>query len=495
MQVEVLVVRQAVRAHVVEQHIRGAHPVAARDLDERLERVALPRVVERRDVDVVRQVVEAAQLEEPLGVHVDVAQAAAGRGVVVLEPVALRQRRRVLGEGVGEGAGEAVVDHGAVEREARVHHPVVGHALPARQLEPVEAPVVLVLRERCFVDGPGRRKIRRVVRHGVAPRRGVGAGRHRRPCREVGRLEADGVQEREVVVAPPDVVRADGEPAAQFAIEADDDLVGRVVLVVLVNRIGGCDRARVSRVVVAGEVQHVGEAGEDLVGLDELVAVGVIPWEAHARGGHRVDLAGDAAGADLAEVARVIGVRDGLAVPLHVVGHSDARGDVVEPLGRVRAAERDGGEPLRQDRVRGDGRAESLVVVVVVAQAQLERGPAMGQRVLHVGRQVLQLLDRVPVARQVRRAPLRDVTRVGRRERRAVVAHACRETRGRMPSGHADRLGEVVAPVAADPERVIAPQLAGQEIIHVRGQAVRRTDVHALRARPAVDSRGRGNRG
>src|SRR5262249_9815102 len=58
-EVEVLEVRQAVLADAVEQDRRDARTVdAVRRLHERFEDVALPRVVERRHVHVVRQVVQ-----------------------------------------------------------------------------------------------------------------------------------------------------------------------------------------------------------------------------------------------------------------------------------------------------------------------------------------------------------------------------------------------------------------------------------------------------
>ena len=67
-----------------------------RRLDRELaERIALTRVVERRHVDAERQLIHAAQLEQPLGVDVDVADAAAGGQVVVL--VARRASSRLVG--------------------------------------------------------------------------------------------------------------------------------------------------------------------------------------------------------------------------------------------------------------------------------------------------------------------------------------------------------------------------------------------------------------
>ena len=133
-------------------------------------------------------------------------------------------------------------------------------------------------------------------------------------------------------------------------------------------------------------------------------------------------------------------------------------------------------------------------MVVVVAGAELVGRAAVGHGVLDVGGDVGQVLDRVAVAVEVRRAPLGDVVGVGRRQRRAVVADRGREARRRVPAGDADRLGVVVAPVAADLERVIAADLAGQEVVHVRGQAVGRADVDALRARAAVDRAGHDQR-
>ena len=102
------------------------------DHDRRFERVALPRVVERRDVELVRQFHEAAQLVEPLGVDEHVADARARRGVVVLEAIADRDVVRALERPL------AVVLDDAVVAEARVHHPVVRHPLAAREFEAVE---------------------------------------------------------------------------------------------------------------------------------------------------------------------------------------------------------------------------------------------------------------------------------------------------------------------------------------------------------------------
>src|SRR6185295_14430040 len=98
--------------------------------------------------------------------------------------------------------------------------------------------------------------------------------------------------------------------------------------------------------------------------------------------------------------------------------------------------------------------------------------------------------DRVAVARQVGRAPAGDVIGVGGRQRGAVVAHTGWKTRGGVATGHADGPRVVVAPVTANLEGVVSPQLARHEVVQVGGDAVGRTDVHALRARAAVDRAG-----
>src|SRR6185503_251402 len=136
-----------------------------------------------------------------------------------------------------------------------------------------------------------------------------------------------------------------------------------------------------------------------------------------------------------------------------------ARREVVEAHGGVDAAGADRRQPFRQDRVGGNRAGQRLVVVVVVAQPELERGAAVRQRVLHVGRDVGQLVDRVAVARQVGRAPAGDVIGVGGRQRGAVVAHTGWKTRGGVATGHADGPRVVVAPVTANLESVISPQL------------------------------------
>ena len=158
-----------------------------------LERIALPRVVERRHVEVERQLIHAAHLEQPLRVHVDVADAAARRQVVVLAAVADCAVGRILGERDRSGRAARLVGcareraevHGrAVVGEAGVHHPVVRHPLAAGQLEAVEGAVVARdvrqvddrrLLERRLVVGH-----RRAARAADAVRRRQGRWRRRR---------------------------------------------------------------------------------------------------------------------------------------------------------------------------------------------------------------------------------------------------------------------------------------------------------------------------
>ena len=63
---------------------------------------------------------------------------------------------------------------------------------------------------------------------------------------------------------------------------------------------------------------------------------------------------------------------------------------------RVGAAEVTAGQPGRAEAGwPGSVAAERLIVVAVVAEAELERGPAARERVLHVGRAVGQASGRV----------------------------------------------------------------------------------------------------
>ena len=106
-------------------------------------------------------------------------------------------------------------------------------------------------------------------------------------------------------VPAPDVVGADREPGADFTIDAEDELVGPVVLQIRIDGVRRGRRSRRRRVPVAGQRQVVGDVAardDDLVRLDELVAVRVDPRIAELTRRDRVDLAGDAAGADLAAV-------------------------------------------------------------------------------------------------------------------------------------------------------------------------------------------------
>ena len=89
-----------------------------------------------------------------------------------------------------------------------------------------------------------RRAVRRADARAVGAR--AGARRRRERSRDpVGDVMPDAIVPREVAVPAPDVVGADGEPGADLAIDADDELVGRVVLQVRIDRVG---RDRVGRV-------------------------------------------------------------------------------------------------------------------------------------------------------------------------------------------------------------------------------------------------------
>src|SRR4051812_20638525 len=88
-QIEVLVIRKPAFANRIQNDEDGAAAIRARwAKDPRFERVALARVVEGRHVDTERRLIHTAQLEEVLGVHIHVADAAAGGQVVVLAALA-----------------------------------------------------------------------------------------------------------------------------------------------------------------------------------------------------------------------------------------------------------------------------------------------------------------------------------------------------------------------------------------------------------------------
>src|SRR4030095_5213715 len=146
-------------------------------------------------------------------------------------------------------------------------------------------------------------------------------------------------------IPPPDVVGAGREPEADLPIEADDELVGAIVLHVGIDRIGRLRVRRVVRIPVAGgDGQEVPAtvANVDFVRLDELVAVRVVPRIPEARARHRIDDSGDAAGPYLTPVHRPVRLDDRLAIALQVVGQTDARRDVVELDARISTREIDG---------------------------------------------------------------------------------------------------------------------------------------------------------
>ena len=156
------------------------------------------------------------------------------------------------------------------------------------------------------------------------------------------------------------------------------------------------DRAGFARIPVAGErparCASAGRAPRSAwTNLSPLASFHGI---ADARRGHRVDLAGDAAGADLAEVARVVGVGDRLAVAVQVVGEAEARREVVEAHRRIGAGEADRRQPARagsgwpRSTAPAPGRGCSRS-----AAPSWNVGAAVRERVLHVGRDVGQLVD------------------------------------------------------------------------------------------------------
>ena len=92
-EVEVVEVRQPGFADRVQEHVNLSAAVqAGGGLDRDLLRIALARVVERRNVDAPGRLIHAAQLEQPLGVHVDVADTAAGGQVVGTDSRCARSR-------------------------------------------------------------------------------------------------------------------------------------------------------------------------------------------------------------------------------------------------------------------------------------------------------------------------------------------------------------------------------------------------------------------
>ena len=137
-------------------------------------------------------------------------------------------------------------------------------------------------------------------------------------------------------------------------VHADDDLVGRVVLEVRIDRVGRNRIARVRRRPGAGDDRDRVRAREDLVRLGDAVAVQIDPRIPQRRRGDRIDGRGDAAVADLTVVARVVAVRYRLAVSLHVIRQADPRGEVVERDAGVGARQVDAWQEVRHERIRDD---------------------------------------------------------------------------------------------------------------------------------------------
>ena len=369
---------------------------------------------------------------------------------------------------------------------------MVGHPAAARHFEAVE----LAVEVRGVAQDTDAAQLERWIesRHRVA------AGTGHRARRLVGRRNVVGrchqrrigrrtLRERlvEVAVVAVDVVEVHREPLTNLTARADDELVGRVVLQVGIDRVRRRRQRRVGRVPVAGYRLEVGEVAVGrlhFVGLDDTVAVEVDPGVSHGHRTRDVDLARHAAVADLPVVTSVVGADERLVVALQVVGEPEARREVVERDTRVDAAERKRRQQVRQDRVCRDRRGARRLMVVVVADSELRRQPPVRHRVLHVERVVQQIRHRVAVARQRDRAAGCDACRAGV----AVVGRLGRETRRRVAARVRDGLAVGVLPVGAELDGVIGAELRRQEVVAVEADLVHGPDVDALRGRTAVES-------
>ena len=199
---------------------------------------ALPGVQGGRDVEPPGQLIEAAELGQPAGVHLD-GHLAAGAAPPVAERLAVD---RPLVRRVDEGV--APMDALVLQGQRGVQEPAVGQPLGHREVEAevgpvaralVDHPVGRVARERRDgqIPGPaaGVPEIDRLVVDGDRlrdrprdrePRRRVVDDEVRRRGEDVGRVE--GLFPIEVVVAPEDGRGRGGEVGPQLLFEAEHDL-------------------------------------------------------------------------------------------------------------------------------------------------------------------------------------------------------------------------------------------------------------------------------
>ncbi len=324
---------------------------------------------------------------------------------------------------------------------------MVGQPLAARQLDAVVGAVVVrdvrLGRDAGQLDVRLEVGDRRAQRAGRAARGRDGDRRIVRPGPRdaVVRTPPRAVREA-VLVAAPDVIGADGESRADFAVHADDEFVRLVVLEIRIDRVRSRHCAGVGRIPIAGQGEEFRRIGSlYLVRLHHGVVIEIDPGIPDGDRTDRTHLARHATDADLAPVHRVVRSHQRLAVALHVEREAEPRREVVEDDPRIDAAERDGRQQRRNEGAGPHGGREQVVVIPIEPETELRRQAIVRVRVLNIRREVRETADVLPVARQAdlaTRGSRCAVVRIGQFGSR-------REASRRVSTGVAVALAEVVA--------------------------------------------------